>query len=84
MTSFAGLIADLGRMIGKDVKQLEDGKGRWWQRVGSATRKEEVAEYMVGVERAKTLVMDTKIKITLYVEYLFSFCHVAVMILIGG
>ncbi len=63
---YADMIVNLGTKIDKDVKIFGTGKGRWWERVGSAGRKKGVEVYLVGVERAKTLVLDVEMKIMMY------------------
>lgn len=60
---YADMIENLGTKIEKDVKKFGSGKGRWWERVGSAGRKKGVEGYLIGVERAKTLVLDIEMKI---------------------
>ncbi|KAK0111701.1 hypothetical protein ONS95_002044 [Cadophora gregata] len=64
---YANMIEILKTKIEKDIKRFGPGKGHWWERVGSATRKKSVEGYLVGVERAKSLVfgIETKIMIQL-------------------
>ena len=63
LTRYAEIIEKLRTKIEKDVMTFGVGKGRWWERVGSAARKKSVEGYLVGVERAKTLVMSIENKI---------------------
>jgi hypothetical protein len=60
------MVDKLGAKIEKYAKNFGEGKGRWWERMKTAGKKNSLARYMVGVERAKTLVMDVEIKIMMY------------------
>ncbi|KAG4443854.1 hypothetical protein IFR05_000620 [Cadophora sp. M221] len=69
LTRYATMIERLKEKIEKDVKALGGaGKGRWWERVGSAARKKSMEGYLVGVERAKTLVMGVESKIMIQLQ----------------
>lgn len=63
LTRYADMIERLKEKVEKDVKAFRAGKGHWWERVGSVARKKSVEGYLVGVERAKTLVMGIETKI---------------------
>ncbi|KAL2065257.1 hypothetical protein VTL71DRAFT_2926 [Oculimacula yallundae] len=68
LVRYADMIERLKGKIGKDVRTFGIGKGHWWDRMGSATRKKSVEGYLVGVERAKTLVLGMKSKIIIQLQ----------------
>ncbi|KAH7317896.1 hypothetical protein BKA65DRAFT_109683 [Rhexocercosporidium sp. MPI-PUGE-AT-0058] len=71
LTRYADMIERLKEKIEKDAKNFGVGRGRWWERVGSAARKKSVEGYLVGVERAKTLVIGIETKISIQLQH----CH---------
>ncbi|KAH7400462.1 hypothetical protein BKA64DRAFT_482361 [Cadophora sp. MPI-SDFR-AT-0126] len=66
---YVGMVERLGVKIEKDVKKFGDGKGRWWQRMQSAARKKELAGFLKGLERTKTLVMGIEMKIAINLQH---------------
>lgn len=63
LKKYTNMVDNLGAKFEKDVKKFGEGKGRWYERMKTAGRKKGLAEYMVAVERAKTLVTDVELKI---------------------
>jgi len=63
LKKYKDMVERLGTKIEKDAKIFGGGNGRWWERMKTAGKKNGLAGYLVGVERAKTLVMDIEMKI---------------------
>ncbi|PVH78525.1 hypothetical protein DL98DRAFT_590269 [Cadophora sp. DSE1049] len=69
LTRYADMIEKLKVKIEKDVNKFGPGKGHWWERVGSAARKKSVEGYLVGVERAKTLVLGIETTVIIQLQH---------------
>ncbi|KAL2071793.1 hypothetical protein VTL71DRAFT_13028 [Oculimacula yallundae] len=69
MARYADSIKQLGGRIEKDVVKFGAGGGKWWDRLGSATRKKELAEFLVGMERSKTLMMDVEMRLLINLQH---------------
>lgn len=73
LKKYTDMVKKLGTEIEQDVKKFSEGKGRWWERMKTAGKKNRLAGYMTSVERAKTLVMDVEMKIMMYDSNFQSF-----------
>ncbi|CZT41199.1 uncharacterized protein RSE6_00915 [Rhynchosporium secalis] len=69
LARFVDLLNESRNKIEEDATKFGTGKGRWWERLGSAVRKKEVAEVLLSVERAKTLVIGMELKILINHQY---------------
>ncbi|KAE9374056.1 hypothetical protein N431DRAFT_556475 [Stipitochalara longipes BDJ] len=69
LKKYTDMVNKLGAKIEKDVKKISEGKGRWWERMKIAGKKNGLAGYMMGIERAKTLVIDMEMKIMINLQH---------------